>query len=477
TCSPTRAMLLTGTDHHLAGLGTMAGDHTPNQQGQPGYEGYLNFRVVTVAELLRDAGYHTYMTGKWHLGLEEETGPAERGFERSFALLPGGGGHFDDLDLSAGHTGAIYRENGIVTPLPEEFYSTRFYAERMIDYIDGGRGDGRPFFAYLAFTAPHWPLQAPDSSIARHAGAYDGGYDELLTERLERLESLGLLSAEVQPPARLPGERAWTELPAAERRVEARRMEIFAAMVHDLDLYVGRVVDYLKRIGEFENTFIFFMSDNGAEGHDLEAYWPELGPAIRECCDNSYENMGRADSYIYYGPNWARAGVGPSRLFKGFATEGGIRVPAFASFPGGLAGGRRYEAFASVMDLTPTVLDLAGVSHPGFRYRGREVEPMRGASMLPMLREEADRVHEPDHVMGWELFGRRAMRRGDWKLVWTTHPFGPDDWELFNLAEDPAENRDLSAQYAGRRGELIGLWERYVEEVGLLLPSEPMTTY
>jgi len=477
TCSPTRAMLLTGTDHHLAGLGTMAGDHTPNQQGQPGYEGFLNFRVVTVAELLRDAGYHTYMTGKWHLGLEEETGPAERGFERSFALLPGGGGHFDDLDLSAGHTRAIYRENGIVTPLPEEFYSTRFYAERMIDYIDGGRGDGRPFFAYLAFTAPHWPLQAPDSSIARHAGAYDGGYDELLTERLERLESLGLLSAEVQPPALLPGERAWKQLTAAERRVEARRMEIFAAMVHDLDLYVGRVVDYLKGIGEFENTFIFFMSDNGAEGHDLEAYWPELGPAIRECCDNSYENMGRADSYIYYGPNWARAGVGPSRLFKGFATEGGIRVPAFASFPGGLAGGRRYEAFASVMDLTPTVLDLAGVSHPGSRYRGREVEPMRGISMLSMLRRESDRVHELDHVMGWELFGRRAMRQGNWKLVWTTHPFGPDDWELFNLAEDPAESRDLSSQYAGRRGELLGLWDRYVEEVGVLLPSEPMTTY
>ena len=477
TCSPTRAMLLTGTDHHLAGLGTMAGDHTPNQQGQPGYEGYLNFRVVTVAELLRDAGYHTYMTGKWHLGLEEETGPANRGFERSFALLPGGAGHFDDLDLAGGRSGAIYREDGVLTPLPEDFYSTRFYAERMIDYIDDGRVDGRPFFAYLAFTAPHWPLQAPDSSIARHAGAYGGGYDALLSERLERMKSLGLLSAEVQPPARLPGERAWEELTAAERRVEARKMEIFAAMVHDLDLYVGRVGDYLKRVGEYENTFIFFMSDNGAEGHDLEAYWPELAPAIRECCDNSYENMGRPDSYIYYGPNWARAGVGPSRLFKGFTTEGGILVPAFASYPEGLAGGRRYDGLASVMDLMPTVLDLAGVPHPGTRYRGREVESMRGISMLHMLRRESDRVHEPDHVMGWELFGRRAIRQGDWKLVWTTDPLGPDDWELFNLAEDPAESRNLSTQYADRRRELLGRWDRYVQEVGVLLPNEPMTTY
>jgi arylsulfatase len=477
TCSPTRAMLLTGTDHHLAGLGTMAGDHTPNQRDQPGYEGYLNFRVVTVAELLRDAGYHTYMTGKWHLGLEEKTGPANRGFERSFALLPGGGGHFDDLDLRAGHAGAVYREDSVLTALPDDFYSTRFYAERMIEYIDGGRADGRPFFAYLAFTAPHWPLQAPDSSIARYAGAYDGGYDELLTERLERLQSLGLLSAEVQPPARLPGEPAWEELTEEERRVEARKMEIFAAMVHDLDLYVGRVLDYLKRIGEYEKTFIFFMSDNGAEGHDLEAYWPELGPAIRECCDNSLQNMGRADSYIYYGPNWARAGVGPSRLFKGFTTEGGILVPAFVSFPAGLAGGRRYGAVASVMDLMPTVLDLAGVSHPGSSFRGREVEPMRGGSMLPMLIGEADRVHEPDNVMGWELFGRRAIRQGDWKLVWTTHPFGPDDWGLFNLAEDPAESRDLSSRHADRRRELIGLWDRYVEEVGVMLPSEPMRTY
>ncbi len=477
TCSPTRAMLLTGTDHHLAGLGTMAEDHTANQREQPGYEGHLNFRVVTVAELLRDAGYHTYMTGKWHLGLDEETGPAHRGFERSFALLPGGGGHFDDLDLGARHEDAIYRQDGIVTDLPEDFYSTRFYAERMIDYIEDGRGDGRPFFAYLAFTAPHWPLQAPDSSMARYVGAYDGGYDELLAERLGRLNSLGLLSAEVQPPARLPGEPAWEELTDEERRVEARKMEIFAAMVHDLDHYVGRVVDHLKRIGEYENTFIFFMSDNGAEGHDLEAYWPELGPAIEACCDNSYENMGRADSYIYYGPNWARAGAGPSRLFKGFTTEGGILVPAFASYPEHLVAGTRYEGLVTVMDVMPTLLELAGVSHPGSRYRGRDVEMMRGASVVSLLRGKSDRVHPSDYAMGWELFGRRAIRQGDWKLVWTTHPLGPDRWELFNIAEDPAESRDLSSRHADRRRELIGLWDRYAEEVGVVLRSEPMRRY
>lgn len=477
TCSPTRAMLLTGTDNHLAGLGTMTGDHVGDQLGAPGYETYLNFRVATLAELLQDAGYHTYLSGKWHLGVEDHVAPAARGFERSFALLQGGGGHFDDMGLFSADARAEYRDDGRPVDLPEDFYSTRFYAERMVEYIDAHHGDGKPFFGYLSFTAPHWPLQAPDTSIARFRGRYDDGYDALYAARLAKLKQLGLIAEDVEPHPGLADEPAWDDLTDEQRRVEARTMEIYAAMVHDLDTYVGRVLDHLKALGEYENTFIFFMSDNGAEGHNLQNTWPYLRDWIAACCDNSYDNMGRANSYLDYGPNWARAGIGPFRMYKGFANEGGIRVPAIVRFGGHIAPGTVHRGMVTVQDVMPTLLELAGASHPaetGGIYKGRTVLPMQGRSMGPMLRGEAASVHGDEPVMGWELFGRRAIRKGDWKLVWTTAPYGPSDWELFHLADDPGETRDLSAAHPERKQALLELWEAYVTKNGVVISTEPL---
>ncbi len=475
TCSPTRAMLLSGTDNHLAGLGTMAGDHVGGQLGAPGYETYLNFRVASLAELLRDAGYRTYLSGKWHLGVEDRVGPAARGFERSFALLGGGGGHFSDLGLFPGS--AQYRDDGRPVELPADFYSTRFYAERMIDYLDAGRVDGRPFFGYLAFTAPHWPLQAPAASIERFRGRYDGGYDALHDSRMARLVELGLIDEDVEPHPGVAGEPAWDELSASEQRLEARKMEIYAAMVHDLDTYVGRVVDHLKAIGEYENTFIFFLSDNGAEGHRVARVWPQVRDWIAECCDNSFDNLGGGDSYVDYGPMWARAGVGPFRMYKGFVNEGGIRVPAIASLPGRAVAGTVHRELATVMDVMPTLLELAGAAHPaegGGRYRGREVLPMQGRSLWPVLTGEAASVHGDEPVVGWELFGRRAVRQGDWKLVWTTEPHGSADWELFHLATDPGEIRDLSTVHPERKRALLELWDAYVIDNGVVVSTEPI---
>lgn len=192
-CSPTRSMLLSGTDNHLAGLGNMAEALAPNQKGKPGYEGYLNFRIVTVASLLKDANYHTYMTGKWHLGLEEETSPSARGFERSFVLLHGGGGHFNDLGIDIDNKKALYREDKRLVDLPSDFYSTRFYTDKLMEYISSNHGDEQPFFAYLAYTAPHWPLQAPDESIKKYKGIYDAGYDVIHNQRIERMKDKKLI--------------------------------------------------------------------------------------------------------------------------------------------------------------------------------------------------------------------------------------------------------------------------------------------
>ncbi len=477
TCSPTRSMLLSGTDNHVAGLGTMAGDHVGEQKDAPGYETYLNFRVASLAEVLRDAGYDTYMTGKWHLGMEEHTGPAARGFQRSFALLDGGAGHFDDMGMFSTARPGQFRRDGEAVSLPDDFYSTRDYAESMIEYIGTNREGGQPFFSYLAFTAPHWPLQAPDSSIARFAGRYDAGFEELHASRLGAMKRLGLIAEDVRPHPGLAGEPRWGDLTEEDRRVESRKMEVYAAMISDLDTYVGRVLDHLKSIGEYENTFIFFMSDNGAEGHHLERVFESLPGYLAECCDNSYDNMGRANSYFGYGPSWARAGVGPFRMYKGYANEGGIRVPAIASFPGRIASRGLHRGLATVKDVMPTLLELAGAIHPadeGGMYEGRPVESMTGRSMVPLLSGQTESVHGEEPIAAWELFGRRSVREGSWKLVWTTAPYGPDGWELFDLASDPGEINDLAESEPARLQNMIGLWESYVEDNGVVVSTEPI---
>lgn len=482
TCSPSRAMLLSGVDSHSAGLGNMAEELAPNQLGKPGYEGYLNFRVVPLPELLHDAGYHTYMTGKWHLGMTEETGPAARGFEKSFVLLQGGAGAFSNMLPIVGPGKARYREDGrLVESLPADFYSTRFYTERMIEYINANRGDGRPFFGYLAYTSPHWPLQAPDESIARHHGRYAEGYDVLVDKRLKRLKELGLFAHDVIAYPRLPGERAWVDLSVEEKLVEQRRMEIFAAMVEDLDIYLGKVLTWLKDTGQYENTFVFLLSDNGPEGHHLHRGWEQLAQWVSACCDNSLENIGKADSYVWYGPNWGAAGSTPRRMFKGFTSQGGVNVPAMAHFPKVIPGGRISNAITHVMDVMPTILDVAGVTHPGTRYKNRDVLPMVGVSMLSMLKGESDVVHGPDYVIGWELFAKRGLRQGDWKIIY--EPFHPlrepwpegirtNAWQLYNLVDDPGERHDLAAAQPERLQQMIKAWEHYAERNGVILPNE-----
>jgi len=248
TCSPTRAMLMTGTDNHIAGLGNMAETISDNQMELPGYEGYLNDRVVTVAERLRDAGYHTYMAGKWHLGLNYEQSAYARGFERSFALLYGAGSHFNDMvgpDLHRSR--ALYREDGeLLETLPDSFYSTRFYTDRILENIDSQLNDSKPFFAYLSYTAPHWPLQAPDDIIDKYQGRYDDGYDVIRAQRFARMKKMGILHAHAELPPRPAFIPPWHSLTEKEKRKHAKTMEVYAAMVDELDQNIGRVLRYLE---------------------------------------------------------------------------------------------------------------------------------------------------------------------------------------------------------------------------------------
>lgn len=466
TCSPTRAALLSGTDPHIAGLGNMAELLSENQRGHPGYEGYLNDRVVSVASLLQDAGYRTAMTGKWHLGLEEIQSPAARGFTHSFALLHGGAGHFDDVGLRPAEPKALYRENGLPAQWPEGRYSSDFYTERLIEYLKKDDED-KPFFAYLAFTAVHWPLQAPDELIRKYRGRYDEGWDVLRQQRLDGLQQAGLLTTpvETEPP---PGHRPWATLSEKEQSAAARKMEVYAAMVDSIDQNVQRLVAYLKESGELDNTVILFLSDNGAEGTPLENS-PMLDGWI-ERFDNSVENMGRHDSYIFYGPSWAHAATAPGKHYKSHVSEGGIHAPAFIWRKGMAHGGSIARAPVTVMDVAPTLLEMAQVPYPK-TYRGKPLSELRGLSLQRLIEEPSARIHDKDAVFGMELFGRKALRQGNWKLYQTPPPFGTGEWELYNLENDPGEARDVATDHPDVVARLAEAWRQYAQEVGVVLPE------
>ncbi|BAN45853.1 arylsulfatase [Metapseudomonas resinovorans] len=466
TCSPTRSMLLSGTDNHQAGLGNMGELMQDFQKGKPGYEGYLNQRVASLAEVMHDAGYNTYTTGKWHLGRTEELSPKARGFDRSFILVQGGASHFDDQKaIISVDPKAIYREDGKQVEVPKGFYSSAFYTDKLIDYIETDRKSGKPFLALLSYTAPHWPLHAPQPWLDKYRGRYDQGYEPVRQARLEKMAEQGIVpkgtTATTPMAGRLPN---WSQLSDEQRKREARGMEVYAGMVDNMDFHIGRLLDYLRRNGELDNTMIVFLSDNGADGNS-----PVDLPGNREWFakdfDNSYENIGRKGSYTDYGAQWAQVSATPFPYFKGFTRQGGITAPLIVKYPALIKeGGHVSHAFTHVMDLMPTILDVTGVSAPGARFRGREVQPMQGVSMVPALRGG----DLPERAVGWELFGRKALRKGDWKMVWMGPPYGTAAWQLYNLAEDPAESRDLAAAEPAKLAELGRDWQAYAQRNNVL---------
>ncbi|VVO30840.1 arylsulfatase [Pseudomonas fluorescens] len=477
TCSPTRSMLMSGTDNHLVGLGSMAEvlPFSPRLQGQPGYEGYLTPHSHSMAQLLKDGGYATYMVGKWHLGMKDEQGPQVRGFDKSFVLLDGGATHFAPQPGSELRVEKVsYREDGQPAQVPDEFYSSDFYTDKLIGYIESERSNRKPFFAYAAYTAPHWPVQAPDAFIAKYQGRYDLGYAATREARLDNLKKLGLIARNFNPAALLPdaaGAR-WQELSTEQRKVEARKMEVYAAMVDNLDHNIGRLLDYLKRTGQYDNTLVFVMSDNGAAGEDhSKGYSPNTANT-----DNRYENIGRRQSNLSYGLRWAEVSATPFRLFKGTTGEGGISVPAIVRLPYDQGRHGVLNVPARVDDLLPTFLELAGLPNPGAFYGSKPKFPITGNSMLPLLTRAAESSVDAQALLVGELFGQAYVRKGQWKLVAAEAPRGlpllnkPYDWQLFNLAQDRGETMNIAGEHPELVAQLHREWLAYAKRVGVIEP-------
>ena len=476
--SPTRSMLLTGVDTHLNGLGNMDEWTAPNQWGMDGYEGYLNNRVVTVPQLLRNSGYHTYMTGKWHMGKSPEQIPAARGFERDFSLLDGAGSYWDMTNFTAASPKSVFTENGrYLTKLPDDYYATKTYTDKMIEFIDANHGDGKPFFAYVSHQAPHDPYHLPKEWRSLHVGEYDKGWDAVRQERLKRQIEMGIMPKDTKL-----SERMWflpdpITLAPARRAVLGKKMELYAGMVENLDSHVGRLIDHLKQIGEYENTIFIVFGDNGAEGTDLFKMIAGT-PGTRDFLfaainwsQTSPNAWGDPGSYVAYGPMWAQVSMTPFSQYKGWLAEGGIRNGLIVSGPnvkrdkGSINGGLMH-----VSDIMPTLLDDAGATYPKV-INGHDAPPLIGKSWSKVLAGQADSPRNEHDYLGWEVFGNRAVRQGDWKLRWQFEPLGKGDWELFNITADPSERNDLAKKNPEKTKELLALWTTYAKENNVILPS------
>jgi len=473
-CAPTRSLLMTGVDNHLNGLGVMPPMHSMNQFMQPGYEGTLNGKVATIAELLGDAGYFTCMAGKWHLGKNAGQRPEHRGFQRVFGFLGGGASHFSDARALAPseqpHT--LYDEDGedATGKLPDDFYSTTYYTDRMIEFLRG-RPQGNPFFGYLAYTAPHDPLQVPDEWLERYKGKYDGGYPAMKEARTRRMKSLGLIQQDMEINPGTDHFEPWETLTEEEQRSQARKMEVCAAMIEMLDEGIGKVVDHLKETGDYENTIFVFMSDNGANPKEPHFYSGLTPAGIDEIFDNSPENMGRVGSFISIGGAWAEACNTPLSYFKLTTAEGGVQVPLMVSGPGVKRRGVVTDQLLHVTDVLPTLLDYAGVERPEKR-KGSKLAPLYGRSWRAFL-EETSRQPIRGHydAVGFEMIECKAVIKGEWKILFMAPPYGENEWYLYNLRDDPQELMNVADQNPDKLAEMLAEWEAYSKSVGYIEAS------
>ena len=461
-CAPARAMLLTGVNNHLAGVPNIPEMLAPEQRAHENYQGVLGSNVVTVATLLEDAGYHTYLAGKWHLGATPDKRPSRRGFQRTVALMDSGADNWEQKPYLPIYEQANWFADGERFELPEDFYSSRFLIDKTIEFIDGNLQDGKPFFAYVPFQAVHIPVQAPQEFIDRYMGVYDQGWDALREQRRQKAVELGLVPADTGM-VRMASTAEWDALSPERKRYEAKRMAVYAGMIEAMDFHIGRLIEYLKAQGVYENTVFVFTSDNGAEasGPDDPDAFVSRRVSSSLGYHNDYERLGLKGSYNSISPSFASAAASPLAYYKFYTGEGGLRVPLIFAGDPLAATAKLTHAFAWATDITPTLLSIAGVDRPGPRYGGRPILPMSGRDLLPVLSGEADRVYGEDDSVGYELTGHAAFFQGDYKLVRNGPPLGNGEWHLYNIMVDPGEVSDLKSAEPDRFQRMLSGYEQF----------------
>jgi arylsulfatase len=446
-CNPTRAALLTGRYPHQAGMGWGP------KLNLPGYLGHLSRESVTIAEVLRAAGYGTYLSGKWHLGDGRGEWPRDRGFDRFFGLVGGAGSYWEVLPAGE-HKLALDDQPWKPDPQDKNYYFTDSVTDHAIEFVGHAARSEKPFFLYLAYTAPHWPLHARPDDIARYRGRYRDGWDKLRAARHARQIEMGIVDRSWSLPSRENGVPAWEKLTAAEQDAADLKMAVYAAMIDRMDQGIGRVIAKLRDAGRFDNTLIFFLSDNGGCSVDPRRDTAGSDPNVPP---------GPARGFWGYGPPWANASNTPFRKFKQAIHEGGIATPLICHWPRGITRAGRIDTQPGhVMDIMATVLDVSGASYPA-TFAGHAIKPKEGLSFAAVLRGE----RRPEHpYLFWEHTGNQGVRAGNWKLVATRN--AQAGWELYDLATDRTETRDRAAEFPEKVRDLGARYERWAREVGVI---------
>jgi arylsulfatase A-like enzyme len=483
--------LLTGVDYHVAGIGTMYEMIAPNQVGNPGYETYINNKVVTLAEILRGAGYHTYLSGKWHLsgnGTTPGTLPINRGFEHSLTLVGDGANHFSSAEYIPGWK-VTFSEDGKKIPRPGNgtLYDADMFTDKLLSYLNQNRSDGKPFFAYLATQVAHTPFQAPRDDIEKYYNMYKSmGWDKIREQRFDKQKELGIWPSNMSLPVlHLPSLQPWDTLSTEQKDYAARILAVHPAMIEYLDKNIGRIIQYLKKTGQYDNTFIMFTSDNGnsnmnepfeimqfkfTRGVDLNATKQFI-----KTLDNSLQNLGNASSDFNYGAWGSYVADSPLFGYKTSFYEGGIRVPLVIKEPKAMAhspSSNIVKGYALVNDIAPTIYQIANVTYPA-TYKGHTIHPLMGKSLVALLDGKVDQVYTDKEPLGAELFNTTGVRMGEWQAIHNTgevYSNGSDIWKLYNLRNDLGEQKNVATQHPDILQKMTTAYAKYAKDVGVVIP-------
>jgi arylsulfatase A-like enzyme len=464
SCAPTRAMLMTGLDSHRAGIGSMRELMPLSHRGKPGYGGVLSEGVETIASRMQSSGYRTLVAGKWHLGDDARNLPPARGFDYSVIQADSGSDNFEMRPYLPMKPEVFWYEGGRrMHELPEGFYSSTFFVDKAIEFLEADSSADAPFFAYLAFQANHTPVQAPAAFIDRYRGRYTQGWAKVREARIRKIREYGLLPSQASLAAG-PTQADWDSLDAGQQYFEARRMQAYAGMASAMDHEIGRLLAYLRESGQYDNTIFVVFSDNGATG--AEPYENAYG---RRWLERHYhrevESLGEKGSWVAAGRQWGRVSNTPLSGYKFSAGEGGVRVPLIISGLPSIRPGEVSREFVYITDLAVTLLDIAGLAPPrGARERGATT----ARSLLPQLQGDSRPLRGRGEAVGYEFSGNAALYRGDFKLTRNLPPAGDGQWRLYHISDDPGETNDLSARRPQLFQQMQDEYANYAETHGVL---------
>lgn len=467
-CAPSRAMLLTGTDSHLAGVGNLPEMLPDEYQTKPGYGGELNDRVQTIATRLKEVNYNTYATGKWHLGHNESTLPNKRGFDRSFILGGSGASNYSNRGYLPQKPVGHWYADGKEVELPEDFYSSKTYIDKTILFHEEEQNKDNPFFAYIAFQAIHTPVEAPREFVEHYIEIYEQGYDKMRQNRFEKAKKMGLIPEDAQLNTKdIPVSKKWDDLSAKEQKLYATSMAVTAGMLEAMDYHIGRYIEYLSMRGLLEKTVFIVASDNGPDGGDYKVGVPW---ALKNGYHRDFEGKGGKDFFGYIGTGFANAVSSPFSFFKYYTGEGGIRVPFIVSgknIPKNISS----KEFAFFTDIAPTIYDMVGISTSA----NEGYAPITGKSLFPHINDTSLAVYQENEGVGLEAAASSAYFMNGYKIVKNNFPDGDNQWHLYHIESDPGEVNDIASQEPELFQKMLTAYEIYEKEVGVLKMPEGYT--